>query len=184
MSIIQALLTADDLQKIPRGQARHELVCGELTTMSPAGFEHGLITMELATSLQVFVKKRKLGRVFAAETGFLIERNPDTVRAPDIAFVTSQKFASTARKSGYWPGVPDLAVEVVSPTDLWSEVQSKALMWLEAGVRLVWIVDPRQKQVTVFESRENITALKSNQTLTAPALLPGFSLQVSEIFES
>ena len=183
MSITQSLLTAEDLLAMPHGEGRYELVCGELLTMSPASFEHGLITMELAASLQTFVKKNKLGRVFAAETGFLIQQNPDTVRAPDIAFVTTQKFSRSARKTGYWPGVPDLAVEVVSPNDLWTNVQSKALMWIEAGTSLVWIVDPRQKQITVFESLDKITAFKSDQTLKAPDLLPGFSLLVGEIFE-
>src|SRR5687768_15778940 len=108
------LITADELLTLPRGEFRYELVRGELKKMSPAGHEHGAIIMQLAAPLAQYVKDKKLGRVYAAETGFKLETNPDTVRAPDIAFIVTARVEAVGKARGYWPGAPDLAVEVLS----------------------------------------------------------------------
>src|SRR5438876_107039 len=113
MSAEIQLMTAEDLLALPRGQFRYELISGELKKMSPAGHDHGRITMELAGPLQQFVKKKGLGKVYAAETGFLLTRDPDTVRAPDIAFIRQKRIDEVGRVKGYWNGPPDLAVEVI-----------------------------------------------------------------------
>ena len=121
-----------------------ELVRGRLRVMTPAGEEHGLVAMNIAFRLASHVRERGLGFVYAAETGFHIERNPDTVRAPDVAFVTSERRVS---RRGFHEIAPDLAVEVVSPGDRATEVDEKVRDWLAAGTRLVWVADPASRTI-------------------------------------
>jgi Uma2 family endonuclease len=122
MSTASHTTTADELLKLPRGKVRYELVKGELQSMSPAGSEHGAVTLRLSTLLDQFVTDRGLGLAFGAETGFLIHRDPDTVRAPDLAFVGQERIPPESPPQGFWPGAPDLAVEVVSPGDVVREI--------------------------------------------------------------
>jgi Uma2 family endonuclease len=167
---------------MPRDGFRYELVEGELRRMSPAGDEHGKTTMELAGPLHQYVKRNKLGKVYAAETGFLIQTNPDTVRAPDIAFVRTERIEETPRVKSYRPGAPDLAVEVTSPGDTVSEVEDKVTEWLEAGARMVWVVSPRLKTVTVYRSLTEVVALTEKDVLDGGEVVPGFQIPVAEIF--
>jgi Uma2 family endonuclease len=182
MSTELQLMTADELLALPRGEFRYELVNGELKKMSPAGHDHGRIVMELASPLQVFVKKHKLGKIYAAETGFVLTANPDTVRAPDIAFIRQQRVSEVGRSRGFWKGPPDLAVEVISPSDIVGEVEDKVYMWLERGTPLVWLISPKLCNVTVFRSLTDIETLTENDTLDGGDVLPGFQISVSEIF--
>lgn len=122
--------------------------------MAPAGGgEHGYLAPEIAAERRNHVKANVLGRVYTAETGFKLSSNPDTVRAPDAAFVGRERVEKAGRVKGYWPGAPDLAVEMVSPNDTHSEVIGKALACLEAGSRMVLVVDPERRTVTVYRSR-------------------------------
>src|SRR5262249_4638196 len=123
MSTATQLLTADDLWRLPQDGMRHELIRGELTNMPPAGAEHGVTTMNLSTPLDKHARTNDLGRVLAAETGFIIGRDPDTVRAADVAFVSKPRIPATGIPKKFFPGAPDLAVEVVSPSDTVSEVE-------------------------------------------------------------
>jgi len=182
MASIALQTTADQLLAIPDDGQRYELIAGELRVMSPAGNEHGRIAAELCSRVSSFVREHGLGAYFAAETGFLIAQNPDTVRAPDFAFVTQQRIDEVGSVAGYWPGAPDLLAEVVSPGDSFSEVEAKALGWLEAGTKVVWVVDPRQQHVTIYRSPCNITVVKSEASLKAPDLLPGWSVAVKKLF--
>ena len=150
--------------------------------MSPAGSLHGKIAARLGALLYKFVEQNKLGIVFGAETGFHIRRNPDTVLAPDVAFVRADRIPNPLPQ-GFFPGPPDLAVEVLSPNDRASEVQAKIRDWLDSGCRAVWIVDPQTKSLTIYKSSHDIVALNVADTLTDALLLPGFSAAVSEIFE-
>lgn len=182
MSTELQLMTADELLALPRGEFRYELVNGELKKMSPAGHDHGRIIVELTSPLHVFVKKKKLGKVYAAETGFVLTTNPDTVLAPDIAFIRQERVKEVGRSKGYWVGPPDLAVEVISPSDTVGEVEDKVHMWLERGARLVWVVSPKLCNVTVYRSLTDIETLTEKDTLDGGDVVPGFQISIAEIF--
>src|SRR5918999_1116101 len=137
MTTTQQLMTAEDLLRLPDDGFRYELIRGELRKMAPAGFLHGRIAIKLSTSLDQHVTNRNLGVVCAAETGFKLASDPDVVRAPDVAFIRRERVEEVGNVEGYWPGAPDLAVEVVSPSDTYTDVQEKVFDWLEAGARMI-----------------------------------------------
>jgi Uma2 family endonuclease len=176
------LTTAEELLRMPDDGFRYELVKGELQRMSPTGDEHGGVTMELASTLHQYVKLNNLGRVYAAETGFKLESDPDTVRAPDIAFVSRERIQAAGRIQGYRGGAPDLAVEVVSPGNTKREMAEKVKEYFAAGARLVWIVSPKLKTVTVYRSPSDIITLTEKDTLEGDEVVPGFQIPVAEIF--
>lgn len=175
------LLTAEDLWRLPNNQ-RRELVKGELRTMAPAGFQHGAVILKLSIRLGVHVEKQTLGTTVGAETGFLLSRNPDTVRGADIAFVAAARLPQGLLPTGYFPGAPDLAVEVVSPNDTSAEVEDKVDEYLAAGAKLVWVVNPRRKTVTVHRPQAPLALLGETDTLTGDDVVPGFSCSLAEIF--
>lgn len=181
MSTAIQLMTADDLWNLPTDHMRHELVRGELRTMAPAGFDHGAIGISLATELAHFVKKQHLGTVVGPDTGFIIARDPDTVRAPDVAFVRRDR-VPTPRPIKFWLGAPDLAVEVVSPGDTVFEVDEKVHEWLDAGTEEVIVVNPRQKTVKVFRKGQTAVVLGVSDTLESLSAVPGFCCAVADIF--
>jgi Uma2 family endonuclease len=174
-----AITTAEELLRAG-DIGRCELVRGTLVMMVPAGADHGGIANEIAFRLTEFVKPRKLGRVFAAETGFFLFRDPDTVRAPDAAFVRAGRPPSPAR--GYYPGAPDLAVEVLSPDDRPKEVREKVAEWLRGGTSVVWVVDPAARTATVHEPGREPRTMSESDALRGGDVLPGFELPVREIF--
>ncbi len=182
MSTEVRLVTAEELERLPNDHMRHELVRGELRTMPPAGGEHGVLVINLSAPLAVHVKGHKLGLVFGAETGFRIAKDPDTVRAPDIAFVRTDRIPAGGVPKSFFPGAPDLAVEIVSPGDTHDEVEEKVQEWLDAGTTQVWVVSPKRRTVTVHRSATDITILTEKDDLSGGPLLPGFSCPVSEIF--
>ena len=147
MTTSTAIMTADDLFNLPHDNQRHELVRGELITMPLTSDEHGVRTFRMTMRLGEFIEKRELGACFGAESGFLIARKPDTVRAPDFAFVTRERMAKQGLTGKFYPAAPDLAVEILSPSDSASEVLEKIDEWLVAGTRLVWVVDPAKKRL-------------------------------------
>jgi Uma2 family endonuclease len=175
-------MTADELLKLPRGRFRYRLVKGELITMSPAGSEHGAIVVNLTVLLGQYVKANKLGIVFGAETGFIIAENPDTVLAPDVAFISREHIPESGIPKKYWQGAPDLAVEVLSPGDTAREVQEKVGQWLAAGARLVWTVNPKRRNVTVHRALKEASTYSETDELDGEDVVPGFRCLVSEIF--
>lgn len=181
-AVLTKPMTADELLMMPDDGWRHELVKGELIKMPPTGDEHGEVTVELTAPLHFHVKKNKLGKVYAAETGFKLESDPDTVRAPDIAFVRRERVEATGTLKGYRQGAPDLVVEVLSPSDTMKKVEAKVAQWLEAGARMVWVVSPKLRTVTVYRSLTNIVVLTEKDTLDGGDVVPDFQIRVAEIF--
>lgn len=192
---VERLVTAEELLHWPEDRQypwRYELMAGRLMRMSPPGFEHGEVTLNLSSPLHRFVKAHGLGVVTAAETGYLLSRphEGDTVFAPDIAFVSVARLAGqpargTAGRRSYLRVAPDLAIEVASPDQHRPEMAAKALQYLPAGVQTVWIIWPGRREVDVWRSGspEPVVTLKSDNQLEDPELLPGFSLRVAEIFD-
>lgn len=149
--------------------------------MSPAGYEHGVIAGEMYGHLFNFVKQSRLGVVTAAETGFVIGHDPDTVRAPDVGFIRAER-VPRVRTRGFFQGPPDLAVEVLSPTDRAGELLAKVQDWLAAGCRAVWVVDPTSQTISVYRGSRETTLLTVADELTDDAILPGFRLPVADVF--
>jgi len=176
------MVTAEDLLRTPDDGFRYELVRGELKKMSPSGYKHGRITTNLATPLDQHVRANNLGVVCAAETGLLLSSNPDTVLAPDVAFISRKRLEAIGDVEGYWPGAPDMAVEVISPSDTYSEVEEKVVLWLSAGTRMVLVLDPRKRTVTVYRSLTDITILTEEDTLDGGDVVPGWKMQVRDLF--
>jgi Uma2 family endonuclease len=175
-------VTAEDLLQMPSDGFRYELLKGELRKMAPASHQHGRITMNVSGPLDYHVRTNNLGIVFAAETGFKIGSNPDTVRAPDVAFVSQERIQQAGDVKGYWPGAPDLVVEVVSPSDVYTEVEEKVIEWLEAGAIAVIVVNPRKGLVTLYQSITDIVILTKDEILDVSDIVPGWTIAVKNIF--
>ena len=180
MTAQSEITTADQLLQAS-GLGRCELILGRLVELPFDSFAHGLIVSELLLHLTGFVGQRNLGVLTGGRTGFQIARDPDTVRAPDIAFVSAERVPSEPMP-GFFPGAPDLAVEVLSPSDRASEVLGKVQEWLGAGCRLVWVVDPGTHTVSVYTSPNQMVVLAASDELTGGEVLPDFRLSVDEIF--
>ncbi len=150
--------------------------------MSPAGGRHGRVAHNAGLILGNHVRNNGLGVVFAAETGFLIAREPDTVRAPDVAYVSNQQLEHVKDDAGYLPLAPALVGEVVSPTDTFSQVEEKALGWLAAGTRLVLLIDPATRTVLTYRSENNISVIGEDAELDAGDVVPGWHFPVRELF--
>jgi len=178
MSTTTHLMTAEELMNIDDEPNRHELIKGELLTMAPVGFPHGRVTMNLSLLLGSYVKTNNLGIAFA-EMGFKLETDPDTVLAPDISFIARGRVGICLE--GYCPGAPDLAVEVLSPSDTKRMVERKTALWLGFGAKAVWNVNPRKKTVEVVRADGERMVFGETDELVDDTV-PGFRVKVSEIF--
>jgi Uma2 family endonuclease len=167
---------------MPGDGFRYELVKGELIKMSPRGGKHGVLAIRIGMAIAQHVEANRLGEVFAAETGFILFTNPDTVRAPDAAFVSRERIPPGGIPEKFWPGAPDLAVEVLSPSDTLYEVDEKIEEYLEAGVRLVWIVNPRKRTVTIYSPGAEPRRLAEDEALDGRDVLPGFQYNLRRLF--
>jgi Uma2 family endonuclease len=176
------LVTAGEFAKIPDDDHRYELVEGRVIRMSPPGSKHAVTTTRVAILLGQFVDSHRLGVVMSTG-GFWLATNPDTVREPDIAFVRRDRVPPTGVPDGFWPGEPDLAVEIRSPGDRASEICAKVDNYLTRGVRLVWVVDPKKKTVTAYKQDCPPETLGVDDVLDAREVVPGFSCPVRRVFE-
>lgn len=181
IAVAERLITAAELLEHPEWNPC-ELVRGEVIRMSPSSARHGQVAIRVTRRLLAYVDANDAGELFAAETGFLLERDPDTVRGPDVMFLSKQRVPAAGIPSEFLPVPPDLAVEVISPSDAFSAVMEKAHSYVAAGVRLVWIVDPQTKQAHVFQPGKPAAILNASGTLSGEEVLPGFTLPLAELF--
>ena len=150
--------------------------------MPPAGGRHGSVAMRIGALLSVHARDNQLGEVFAAETGFILRRDPDTVRAPDASFIAGDRLPPGELAGGYFDIMPDLAVEVLSPNDRPGEVQDKVDDWLGAGVRLVWVINPPTRSAMVYRSASDGQEMTEGDSLDGADMMPGFTCQLRELF--
>jgi len=171
-------LTGDDLLRLPDDSRDYELVRGELIEMPLPGGSHGMCQARLGAMLDEFVERHELGRV-GISSGFYVRRDPDTVRGPDVMFISKEKLDPELEVEGYLEVVPDLVAEIVSPHDMHSELMAKVDEYLAAGVRQVWLVDSRRHAVTIYPGAQT---LHESDTLTGGEVLPGFQTPVWRLF--
>jgi Uma2 family endonuclease len=175
------LLTAEEFAAIPDDEYRYELVAGRVVRMSPPGARHGALATRIATMLDRHISSQRLG-VVLTPSGFQLTRRPDTVREPDVAVVRQERIPAGGVPEGFWPGPPDLAVEILSPGDRRSDVLEKVDDYLRHGTSMVWVVDPPRQSVTVYRPLAPPLRHGAGDTLDAGEVVPGFACQVRELF--
>ena len=175
-----SLLTAADIERLSLPDKQFELVRGRLVVREPPGTRHGVIAAELLYRVSDFVRRHSLGVVCAQDTGFKIRSDPDTVRAPDLAFISRERVARIPDR-GYAELAPDMVTEVLSPDDSPGEVLAKIADWLDAGTKLVWVIDPRRVEARVYREDGSLSILTANASLEGEAVLPGFTCSLREI---
>ena len=177
----QQPITAEELYVLPDDGLRHELAAGRLLSEPSPGWDHGDTQSAICHLLREYARARNLGKI-VTETGFVLSRNPDTVRGPDVAFVRTERLPA-GRLAAYYPGAPDLAVEVLSPGDRPGSIAAKIADYLSAGTRAVWVVDRETTTVTVFHPGAPATVREAEDWLDGDDIVPGFRVRVAEIFE-
>jgi Uma2 family endonuclease len=174
-------VTAEELLEAGGRYRYGELVRGVLRISEPPNAVHGWLATRIASRLIIFVEQHRLG-VVMVETGYILQRNPDTVRGPDVSFVSATRMPPTQIPERYIEGAPDLAVEILSPNDRWRDVEEKLADYFAAGTRLVWLVDPRQRRVVVRHPDRAPRIIDANGALDGEDVVPGFRCALGEIF--
>ncbi len=177
------LMTAEELLNLPDDGFRYELVRGKLRKRLPAGQNHGRYASNIHISLGGYAKANRLGRSYIADTGFILEMDPDHVRAPDFAFISNERLSEIGESDGFAQGAPDVAVEVISPNDRYTEVEEKVEDWLNAGCRAIVLVNPRRRTVNIHRSTTDMTTLTQSDTLELDDIVPGWRMPIQDIFE-
>jgi Uma2 family endonuclease len=177
---MRPVATEEDLLRTPRDGRKYELVDGQIR-MSPAGSRHGHVCVNLSARIHAFVADRRLGYVFDSSTGFRLPGG--NVRLPDVAFVARGRFAGEQVPEGFSDVPPDLAIEVLSPDDRSRDVLDKVGEYLQAGVRLVWVIDPRRRTAAVYRSLTDVRQLSSGDSLDGEEVLPGFQCRLAEVID-
>ena len=175
-------MTAEELLVLPDDGSRTELVKGEVVHMTPAGARHGAVTVRIGRLLDEYVQADGLGVCCGAETGFVLGRAPDTVRAPNAAFVVTSRIPAAGIPDSFWPCAPDLAVEVISPWDRAAEIRTKLSEYFSAGTRLVWLVEPETRTVHVYRSAHDVRVIGTGDDLDGGDVLPGFRCPARRLF--
>ena len=180
-------VTDDDLLRMPRDGRKYERVDGEMR-VSPAGGRHGEVIVALTIRLGAFVIEQRLGHIFESSTGFRWPgRNPDgpdNVRSPDLSFVASGRFPDGRAPVGFIPFAPDLAVEVLSPGDRRNDVLEKVGEYLDAGSRLVWVIDPEQRMAIAYRSLMDVRVIREAEMLEGEDVVPGFACALRDVLEN
>ena len=175
-------MTAEELAALPDDGWFYELDRGRLVRVAPASSRSGVVTARASRRISNFVKDNELGFCGSAELGYVLARNPDRVRAPDISFVRAERIPATGIPNAFWPGPPDLAVEVRSPTNRLAEVLRKIADYLEAGTRLVWLLEPDPRRAMVYRADGAVTVVGEDGVLDGEDVLPGFQLRLAEVW--
>ncbi len=178
------LITADELLKMYSDGKRGELIRGEFVPKMPTFENHAAIVGNLVMLLGTIIRPNRLGRVLTSDGGVQVESDPDTVREPDIAFISAERRPYGSVVQRYTEIPPDLVVEVASPSDSARAVNDKAKMWLDAGVRLVWALWPGTKMIEIHRPNEPVITLRESDTLTGMDVIPQFSCPVRDIFDT
>jgi Uma2 family endonuclease len=182
MATTEKLLTAEEFERLPDDRKRYELIDGELCEMAPSMYWHGEVEINLGTLLNVHVRAHGLGRVSSGEVLCIVRRNPDRVRAADIAFIRQERVPPLEARQHIMEVIPDLVVEILSKHDTVAEIHEKIEDWLNAGARLLWVVDPFRRTVTIYQPGHDPTLLGEHGILEGDAVIPGFRCPVAEIF--
>jgi Uma2 family endonuclease len=180
-TVAKKLLTAEEFAALPplEDGSLQELVCGEVITMSPPKARHGACCAAIVLQLGSFVKSNRLGTVTCNDSGVLIRQDPDTVRGPDVAYWSRERLPEISETYVEIP--PDLVAEVVSPSDVFSHVQRKVREYLERGVRLVWVVDPENLELSIYRPGQQPRIFSEGETVTGEDVLPGFTCRVADL---
>lgn len=182
MLAIAKTWTEEELLALPKDNGKCELVDGELIRMAPSGYEHSDVCIELGVRLRPFARKHKLGRVLEGQAGFWMKSG--NLRAPDLSFVSKDRERKLERlPTGFFNGAPDLAVEVLSPSDRMTDVMKKIIDYFESGAKLVWVIDPEAKTVSIYGSPTDVKVLGQTDVLTGEDVVPGFAIRIRELFE-
>ena len=176
------LMTVEELERNGPPDGRYELIDGELVEMTPSGGDASTVANTVAFHLTGHVMPRGLGRIYSAGGGFVLFPGRELVRVPDAAFVRADRVPPPPEHAGFLRLAPDLVVEVISPFDRPGEVVAKAAMWLDAGVRLVWVVDPRSRTVSVYGPERTARVLREGEALDGGEDLPDFRVAVADLF--
>ena len=177
------LMTAEDLERMPEQGGRHELVRGKLVLTMPPNFLHGSVVARLSQHIQNYLDGTDAAEA-CVETGFILARGPDIVRSPDLSVILRARLRGVNLAKGFFPGAPDLAVEVVSPGDTHDEVADKVEEYLAFGVRFVWVVRPTCRTVAVHRPGEAVKILTGDDALDGGDILPGFTLPLAKLFRA
>lgn len=177
------LLTAEDLLELHSKGIKGELIRGVFCETVPTGIEHGEIAVNYMIGLGTYVKPRQLGRVFGSDSGIRLERGPDTVREPDVGFISAERLPLGTRVTSYAEVVPELVVEIASPSDTLRGMNDRAHMWLNYGVGMVVVTYPDTRTLDVYRQGDPTVTLYEDDTLDGAPVLPGFTLPVREVFE-
>jgi Uma2 family endonuclease len=180
----KARVTAQDLWRLGEGDIRRELVNGEIIEMAPVGGVHGQVVSKICRLLGEHVERHGGGHVLVGDVGFVLHlpHDPERVRAPDVAFVSTQRLPSGGLPQGFLHGAPDLAVEVLSPSDNPVDVQQKVRDYVDAGARLVWVVASQAKTVTVYRADGSARLLREQDVLEGEDVLPGLGIPLADVF--
>lgn len=176
-------MTVEDLYGLPEDGMKYELQGGMLVSEPLPGSRHGRVALQMGALLNAHVRRKRLGVVFGNDSGFILSRTPDTVRGPDVSFVSRARYEASKDLVGAFPGAPDLAVEVLSPSNTPAAIHAKVGDYLAAGTRLVWVIDPASETVAVYRSLLSPRILSEGDVLEGEDAVPGFRAEVSELFE-
>lgn len=178
--MIHEKLSAEDFWPIGNGRCC-ELIDGEVVELTPTSPEHGMVETNLAILVGAHVKSRRLGCVLTGDVGFIVAREPDSVRAPDIAFIEQHRIPESGVPKGFWEIVPDLVIEIVSPSDSRRKLSEKTRMWIDAGVSEAWIVDPESQEIEVHSPDRTGVTFRGRDELKS-ATLTEFTTTLDQVF--